>query len=68
LFLVHGRFPIEFDPKIVEGRGLQIEGMDIIVNCKVKIQVKCDFTGGRKPLGSGNLFLQTAECNPLRNY
>ena len=36
----------------------------IVVNGKWRIQVKCDYDAG--PGGTGNLFLQTAECNPLK--
>jgi len=43
----------------------QIEGTDIRIDGK-RIQVKCDYPGGRKPNGTGNLFLQTHECNPFR--
>jgi hypothetical protein len=42
---------------------LQISGTDIIVSNKCRIQVKCDWTAG-----SPNLYLQTAECNPLGKY
>lgn len=48
---------------------LQIEGLDIIVTAKVRIQVKCDYRAGpREWGGTGNLFLQVAECNPLGAY
>ena len=49
---------------------LQIQGDDIIVDLgasRVHIQVKCDYRGGDKGLGgTGNLFLQVAERNPLK--
>lgn len=46
---------------------MQIDGTDIMVMCRLRIQVKCDFKGGSKALGgTGNLYLQTAECNPLK--
>jgi len=41
----------------------QIAGTDIVVAGPWRIQVKCDYDAG--PGGTGNLFLQTAECNPL---
>lgn len=47
----------------------QIGGTDIIVHGGSKIQVKCDYRGGRKELGgTGNLFLQVAERNILKAY
>ena len=49
----------------VDDMKAQISGIDLSVNSNVKIQVKCDFLGGHKQYrGTGNLFLQTAECNP----
>jgi len=49
---------------------MQIRGDDIIVDLganRVHIQVKCDFKGGDKALGgTGNLYLQVAERNPLK--
>lgn len=51
-------------------RALEVKGRDIHVWTKkgrIIIQVKCDFVGGEKELGgSGYLYLQTAECNPLK--
>jgi hypothetical protein len=48
---------------------MQFEGLDIVVATRVRIQVKLDFRGGERELGgTGNLFLQTAECNPTRSY
>ena len=56
---------VDCDPS----KEVQIEGDDIIVritNSEVRIQVKCDFWGGEAALGgTGNLFLQVAERNPL---
>ena len=49
---------------------LQIEGQDIIVEfgaATVRIQVKCDYKGGDKSRGgTGFLYLQTAERNPMK--
>jgi len=48
---------------------LQIKGVDMIVHCKIKLQIKCDKAGGmrafkyRDPAG---IFLQTHERNPLK--
>lgn len=47
-------------------KSVQIAGTDIVVCCKKRIQVKCDSRCGERPLGTGNLFLQRAERNPLR--
>jgi hypothetical protein len=67
-----GLFPLPagiiIDPNV--SKSIQIKGDDIFVwtqkSC-VKIQVKCDFRGGDKILGgTGHLYLQTAERNPLR--
>lgn len=66
-----GLFPLPagiiIDPNV--SKAIQIKGDDIYVwtqkSC-VKIQVKCDFPGGEKNLGgTGHLYLQTAERNPL---
>lgn len=44
---------------------MQIKGTDIIIRSNLHIQVKCDMKAGEKRHGgSGNLFLQVAECNP----
>lgn len=46
---------------------LQIKGQDtqVIVNSGIVFQVKCDMKGGsKKHGGTGNLFIQTHECNP----
>jgi len=69
----NGVFPL---PYSVEGlnadpdKTMQIKGDDIILTLgaeQVHIQVKCDFRGGDKAQGgTGNLFLQTAERNPLK--
>mgnify|MGYP001454409728 CR=1 FL=1 len=67
-----GLFPLPagiiIDPNL--STAIQIMGDDIFVwtqkSC-VKIQVKCDFRGGESYLGgTGNLYLQTAERNPLK--
>lgn len=61
-----GRFPLWFDGELIGNVHLQIEGEDIRVQGKWRIQVKCDFNCGEKEFGgTGNLFLQTAERNPL---
>ncbi len=47
---------------------MQIRGVDIVVRGQWRIQVKCDYDAGRGKDGSGtgNLFLQVAERNPLK--
>lgn len=63
----HGMFPIDMLPDITQSLDLQISGVDIVINLNVKIQVKCDYKGGNKHFGgTGNLFLQIAECNPFK--
>jgi len=49
---------------------LQVKGVDIYLNLKIHIQVKCDFNGGKSKngRGTGNLFIQTHECNPHGQY
>lgn len=63
-----GRFPlwaIGYETKQVD---LQIKGTDILVSGQWRIQVKCDYKAGKASdgTGTGNLFLQVAELNPLR--
>lgn len=52
----------------IEDTQLQISGADIHVtlNMQVSIQVKCDYRGGVGDGCTGNLYLQTAECNPFQ--
>jgi len=67
--LRNGEFPFRTEGKSISDHQMQVSGVDITVNVDVKIQVKCDFHGGDKKLGgTGNLFLQTHECNPFRIY
>jgi hypothetical protein len=61
-----GYFPIWFDASEDDRANVQILGTDILVFCRKKIQVKCDYHGGDKPAGTGHLFLQRAERNPLK--
>lgn len=67
-----GLFPLPFFEAADTSLALDINGEDITVTArspeqqKLRIQVKCDYPGGEKELGgSGNLFLQISECNPL---
>jgi hypothetical protein len=62
-----GRFPFWVEAAEDRREDVQVQGTDILVFCRKKIQVKCDFDGGDKPAGTGNLFLQRAERNPLKH-
>lgn len=64
-----GRFPLWLNGVESLHRAIQISGTDIIVMCNKRIQVKCDYHGGdRVDGGTGNLFLQNAERNPLKHH
>jgi len=69
----NGVFPLPWSVEKMEDDPdfkMQVCGDDIIVaigSSVVYIQVKCDFRGGAAELGgTGNLYLQTAERNPLK--
>jgi len=51
-------------------KAIQIKGDDITVtvgSSRIHVQVKCDYRGGDPTLGgTGNLYLQVAERNPLK--
>lgn len=71
--LLHrGRFPLPTHPLIVRDLDLQRSGFDLIVKGSWHIEIKCDWRAGKRtpnaPQLTGNLFLQTHECNPLRQY
>lgn len=70
--LKRGLFPIPALPASVTDKDIQIRGADIIIKAgkltkdDIVIQVKCDYKGGAKSDGgTGNLYLQTKECNPF---
>ena len=70
--LKRGLFPIPALPTGITDEDIQIRGADIIIKAgkltqdDIVIQVKCDYKGGAKADGgTGNLFLQTEECNPF---
>ena len=63
-----GRFPFWLDASEDERETVQITGTDILVFCKKRVQVKGDYRGGDSPPGTGNLFLQKAERNPLKRH
>lgn len=62
-----GRFPLPIQVRETTDTAVQIAGTDLVVRGTWTVQVKCDYrAGGVPPDGTGNLFLQVAECNPLR--
>ena len=63
--LRRGYFPLWIDADESGDRSIQKSGTDIIVCCKQRIEVKCDWHAGN-PAKSGCLFLQVAERNPLK--
>ena len=63
-----GRFPLWLDAWEDERENVQIKGTDILLFCRKKIQVKCDWSCGERPNGTGNIFLQIAERNPLKMH
>ena len=66
--LQQGRIPLwVLSPYESEQTELQIKGTDLLLWARWRIQVKCDWLAGDvEDGGSGNLFLQVAERNPLR--
>ena len=53
----------------VDDENMQVQDIDLVVLQAREIQVKCDWRAGPTELGgTGYLFLQDAECNPLRIY
>lgn len=63
--LEKGLFPLWLDLVITDaGKELDIQGTDILVRGLWRIQVKCDYNAGEN--GTGNLYIQTAERNPLK--
>lgn len=64
--LRQGLFPFWIDTKESFSSQVQIHGTDILIIGNHKIQVKCDFKAGRKPFGTGNLYIQKAELNPFK--
>lgn len=70
-----GLFPLPALAQEITEYELQVKGQDIYISSTaiecddIVIQVKCDYEGGERALGgTGNLFLQVAECNPLQRY
>lgn len=67
--LKQGSFPLWIEGIECQDREINISGTDIIVKGKWKIQVKCDAKCGHREYGgSGNLYLQICEANPLKRF
>lgn len=67
--LVRGLIPINVQILEVDNKAEQIMGIDLRVNASIKLQVKMDWKAGPKELGgSGNVYLQTQECNPFGRH
>ena len=63
-----GRFPL-WPSNVKESMRLEVQhgGTDILLHGVWRIQVKCDFWAGPKEKGgTGNLYFETAELNPLK--
>lgn len=60
-----GLFPLWTEPTLIDDVDMQVSGMDIIVKLNTRIQVKCDWKAGTEAGCTGNLYIQTAECNPF---
>lgn len=70
--VLNGLLPIPAIADTVQEIDIQLSGGDVIIKPnairkgEIIIQVKCDYDGGERELGgTGNLFLQVAEINPL---
>lgn len=59
-----GRFPIWIKAEQTQDRTVDIQGTDILLFMGRKIQVKCDYPAK----ATGNLYIQTHEINPLKQY
>ena len=76
--LIQGRFPLSVHPKIITNADVQRKGIDLIVSGRWRIEVKCDWRAGMfdpaihldslKNVLTGNVYLQTHECNPLQQW
>jgi len=64
--LERGLMPISLGSSEVGNQKMQIQGTDIVIYCQLRIQVKCDWDGGFN--GTGNLYIQTHELNPLGRH
>lgn len=59
--------PVRVDP--TDNKALQVSGTDFLINASLRLQAKCDFrAGSANHGGSGNVFMQVAECNPYKRF
>jgi hypothetical protein len=63
-----GLFPLWSTPTFINDVDMQVDGMDIVVQMRARIQVKCDWRAGDGPGCTGNLYIQTRECNPFSRH
>lgn len=66
MMFLRGMVPLSVSSEEVVAADMQLSGTDIIIKQNARVQVKCDFDGGSA--GTGYLFLQVAELNPLRAH
>lgn len=68
--LIKNIVPLPVQVNTVDDKAIDIRGTDmIVVNSTLRLQVKCDLPGGdRNEGGTGNLFIQIAECNPEQRH
>jgi len=59
-----GRFPFWIEAKQTQDKVIDIKGTDVLICMNQKIQVKCDYPA----IKTGNLYIQTHEINPFKNY
>jgi len=64
VMLKRAKLPVHLGSLEIGDQELQVQGTDLLISARLRLQIKCDYDGGRD--GSGNLFLQTAERNPKR--
>jgi hypothetical protein len=61
------KFPMWVCGIVETDKEIDIQGTDIVVNARRRIQVKCDWGAcPKEDGGTGNLFIQTHERNPLK--
>jgi hypothetical protein len=65
--MAKGDFPVTLNGIPISDKQMQISGTDLLICPELKVQVKCDYRAGPPP-GTGNLYLQKAECNPRKMY
>jgi len=67
--ILANKFPLWVCGHVNGDKELDIQGTDIIVSARRRIQVKYDAPAyPRRDGGTGNLYIQTHECNPLKMY